>query len=51
MVTTNLLILPVPKGTLDAAPHFSEEKTGRPDQFATQSQAVDSYWTAHPPSQ
>lgn len=48
-VTTNLLILSVPKGTLDAAPQFSEDKVGRPDQFATQSQAVDSYWTAHPP--
>ena len=48
-VMTNLLILPVTKSTLDAAPQFSKDKVGRPGEFATQSQAVDSYWTAHPP--
>ena len=48
-VMTNLLILPVTKSTLDAAPKFSKDKVGRPGEFATQSQAVDSYWTAHPP--
>jgi len=48
-VTTNLLILPVQKSTLDAAPQFGKDKIGRPGEFATQSQAVDSYWSAHPP--
>ena len=48
-VMTNLLILPVPKGTLDAAPQYSEDKVGRPSEFATQSAAIDTYWTAHPP--
>jgi hypothetical protein len=48
-VTTNLLILLVQKSTLDAAPQFSKDKIGRPGEFATQSQAVDSYWRAHPP--
>jgi len=48
-VSTNLLILPVQKSTLDAAPQFSKDKVGRPGEFATQSAAVDSYWTAHPP--
>jgi hypothetical protein len=32
-VTTNLLILPVQKSTPDAAPHFSEDKIGRPGEF------------------
>jgi hypothetical protein len=48
-VTTNLLVLQVQKSTLDAAPQYSEDKIGRPGEFATQSQAVDSYWSAHPP--
>lgn len=48
-VTTSLLVLPVPKSTLDAAPQFSKDKVGRPGEFATQAQAVDAYWTAHPP--
>ena len=48
-VTTSLLVLPVPKKTLDSAPQFPKDKIGRPAEFAAQSQAVDSYWTAHPP--
>ena len=48
-VMTNLLILPVQKSTLDAAPQFSKDKIARSGEFAIQSQAVDSYWNAHPP--
>jgi hypothetical protein len=48
-VTTNLLILPVQKSTLDAAPQFSKDKIARSGEFAIHSQAVDSYWNAHPP--
>jgi hypothetical protein len=36
----SLLVLPVPRETLDAAPTFHE---GR------QREAVDAYWAAHPP--
>jgi sporulation protein YlmC with PRC-barrel domain len=48
-VATNLLILPVQKSTLDAAPQFNKDKVGQAGQFAAQSLVVDSYWTAHPP--
>ena len=48
-VTTNLLVLPVPKSTLDGAPQFSENTVGAAGKFDAQSRDVDSYWTAHPP--
>ena len=37
---SSLLVLPVSRDTLDAAPRFYS---------STQSQAVDAYWAAHPP--
>jgi hypothetical protein len=48
-VRSNLLILPVPKTTLDDAPHYGADTVGRPGPFATRSRAVAAYWTAHPP--
>lgn len=49
-LTTNLLILAVPKATLAAAPSFDKDKVGRPGAFAAQSALVDAYWTAHLPA-
>jgi sporulation protein YlmC with PRC-barrel domain len=52
-VTPNvsLLVLDSTKATMDAAPTVSRSRSGEPGQFAQTSQAVDTYWRAHPVAQ
>jgi len=46
---SSLLVLPVSKTTLDAAPQFPKGQVQRPGELAARGRVVDAYWAAHPP--